>query len=381
MNNEFVYYDEQHMVSPQGIIMNKWGEILEPYISSTNMLYSPYTFDGNITRFKRLDWIVALTFVPMPDHLIELPLTVRHIGNDPSNVNSYNLEWIEDIEEWKTVDSLYGYYISSWGRIFSPHNGIIKGTMREGYLALTINNNPGSGEPRTVYQLHRLVALLFIGDITNKAVNHIDGLRDNPRWDNLEIISWADNNRHAILSGMHSNKINFEIGKLLDRLLIEHDGSPIAVVNHMKNLGFNNITEAVVSSRKTKLISMGYSFKVKYEVKLNDPTVVDLIRLCLIKYNGDTVKVYEAIHDSYPNISRKNIYTIRAIMKNEGYEFTNYKLNRKISEDMIAELIQLLREHDMSPSKTIKFISDNEKYNNVTVYDLKYLKRKYLFKT
>ncbi len=74
MNNIFVYYDETntHLVSSNGIVQNTFGDTIEPYKSSSNILYSPYTFDGGITRLKRLDIIVALTFNPIPDELIGL---------------------------------------------------------------------------------------------------------------------------------------------------------------------------------------------------------------------------------------------------------------------------------------------------------------------
>lgn len=374
--SEFLVYDNgNHMVSQSGIVKNVWGDIIEPYISSSNMLYVPYTFEGNITRLKRLDLIVANMFNQVPDELVELPLTLRHIDNDMLNVNSDNLEWIEDVEEWKTSSFLEGYYVSSWGRIRSPHNGIIKGTIRDGYLVLTINHAPGSGKPRSTYLLHRIVALLFIGDISEKVVNHIDGIRANPRWDNLEIVTSKENNEHAVISGMHG--VGDEVYRLIDKYLFINDGAIMKTVRNMRELGFSNVTDTIVQNRKNKLVSQGEEFGVKHNRKLDDPNLVRLIKDLLIQYEGQVMSVYNIIKDEFPQITPSNIGTVKVQMSNDGYYFKNGRLNRKISEEERKRLIRLLEINNWSVSKTYKQISDLDEFKHVSVYDIKYLKRKY----
>lgn len=374
--SEFLVYDNgNHMVSQSGIVKNVWGDIIEPYISSSNMLYVPYTFEGNITRLKRLDLIVANMFNQVPDELVELPLTLRHIDNDMLNVNSDNLEWIEDVEEWKTSSFLEGYYVSSWGRIRSPHNGIIKGTIRDGYLVLTINHAPGSGKPRSTYLLHRIVALLFIGDISEKVVNHIDGIRANPRWDNLEIVTSKENNEHAVISGMHG--VGDEVYRLIDKYLFINDGAIMKTVRNMRELGFSNVTDTIVQNRKNKLVSQGEEFGVKHNRKLDDPNLVRLIKDLLIQYEGQVMSAYNIIKDEFPQITPSNIGTVKVQMSNDGYHFKNGRLNRKISEEERKRLIRLLEINNWSVSKTYKQISDLDEFKHVSVYDIKYLKRKY----
>ena len=374
--SEFVVYDNgNHMVSQSGIVKNVWGDTIEPYISSSNMLYVPYTFEGNITRLKRLDLIVANMFNQVPDELVELPLTLRHIDNDMLNVNSDNLEWIEDVEEWKTSSFLEGYYVSSWGRIRSPHNGIIKGTIRDGYLVLTINHAPGSGKPRSTYLLHRIVALLFIGDISEKVVNHIDGIRANPRWDNLEIVTSKENNEHAVISGMHG--VGDEVYRLIDKYLFINDGAIMKTVRNMRELGFSNVTDTIVQNRKNKLVSQGEEFGVKHNRKLDDPNLVRLIKDLLIQYEGHVMSAYNIIKDEFSQITPSNIGTVKVQMSNDGYHFKNGRLNRKISEEERKRLIRLLEINNWSVSKTYKQISDLDEFKHVSVYDIKYLKRKY----
>lgn len=52
--------------------------------------------------------------------------------------------------------------------------------------------------------------------------------------------------------------------------------------------------------------------------------------------------------------------------------------NIKITEEQRVELLKLLKDNNNSPAKTFKIIETLPEFSNVTVYDLKYLKRKYL---
>ena len=366
MSEKFIYYDNEfcHAISQSGFVRNNFGDIVDPYVSTIGIPYVPYTFDGGITRLKRLDIVLANTFIPVPSAYTDLMLTVKHVDGDVSNINIDNLLWTEDVEEWKTADFINGYHISSWGRIRSPHSGIINGTIRNGYPSIVIADQ--NTNHRTWYLVHRLVAELFVGSTTGMIVNHIDGDKCNCRYDNLEIVTYQANNSHAIQSGLCSRKIDSEMGKLIDRTLIDCDGSPRCVINQLNSMGIHNITETIVGLRKRKLIESGHTFKVKHTQKLNNQCMIDKIKELLISYNGDTRTVYESIVDEYPDISRDNIYTIRTKMRKKGHAFVNYKLNRKISEESRAQLIELLKINDMSQSKTFRNISNIERFNDVT---------------
>lgn len=50
--------------------------------------------------------------------------------------------------------------------------------------------------------VHRLIASTYIGDVEGKEVNHINGIRNDNRIENLEIVSKQTN----ILHGIHVNK-------------------------------------------------------------------------------------------------------------------------------------------------------------------------------
>jgi len=68
-----------------------------------------------------------------------------------------------------------------------------------GYKFVRINN-------KTAY-IHRLVSLAFLPSIENKKyVNHINGIKDDNRLDNLEWCTAKENTSHAIKTGLILNK-------------------------------------------------------------------------------------------------------------------------------------------------------------------------------
>lgn len=74
----------------------------------------------------------------------------------------------------------------------------------DGYevLNLCINGN------QKLHTVHSLVAKSFIGDVPSGfTVNHKDGDKANNHLSNLEIVSYAENNIHALDHGLRSRKI------------------------------------------------------------------------------------------------------------------------------------------------------------------------------
>lgn len=67
---------------------------------------------------------------------------------------------------------------------------------RDGYLMVRLSRPQGPGK---TYRVHRLVAEAFIGELpSGMQVNHKNGIRDDNRVENLEIVSCAENVRHAV---------------------------------------------------------------------------------------------------------------------------------------------------------------------------------------
>lgn len=95
--------------------------------------------------------------------------------------------------KFKLIKDFPEYCISKEGIIIS-HNKILKGTNEKGYIRVGLTKN------RKTYQkyVHRLVAENFIPNSQNKSqVNHVNGIKDDNRIENLEWVSRSENMTHC----------------------------------------------------------------------------------------------------------------------------------------------------------------------------------------
>lgn len=96
------------------------------------------------------------------------------------------------------------YLVYQDGRVYSiKRNIFLKPAYDErGYLRIGLSNN---GVSKT-YKLHRLIAEMFIPKIEGKTqVNHINGIKDDNRVENLEWCNNAENQQHAWDNGLNTS--------------------------------------------------------------------------------------------------------------------------------------------------------------------------------
>lgn len=125
----------------------------------------------------------------------------------------------------------YWYAVSSYGRVF----GIKLGKY------MSYSNTKGYINYGTLGSAHRLVAKVFIGSIPDKyQVNHIDGIKTNNHFSNLEIVTASENVQHAHLNNLcnvkrgeeHvSSKITkAEVLDIYDRFMLGYSNKEVAVL-------------------------------------------------------------------------------------------------------------------------------------------------------
>ena len=121
----------------------------------------------------------------------------------------YNWEYVDEKkyenEIWKdipkdVIHGVEGYSISSYGRIKNHKGRVSEGFHKpESYTWVSVY-------PKQ-YQLHRLVAKVFLPNFYGKpVVNHKDGNKQNNKLFNLEWSTYSENSRHAFDTGLNTGK-------------------------------------------------------------------------------------------------------------------------------------------------------------------------------
>lgn len=121
------------------------------------------------------------------------------------------------IEEWRAIPGYEGYYeVSNFGQIRSldhkrvafKSSYVMKGRAlkqskgNSGYFQVSLSK---LGKQKNV-MVHRIVAKVFVkNDNPDKkiAVNHKDGIKTNNSADNLEWITYSDNQKHAYKNSLN----------------------------------------------------------------------------------------------------------------------------------------------------------------------------------
>ena len=76
----------------------------------------------------------------------------------------------------------------------------------KGYRRVSLSKN-NQNINRTV---HRLIIQSFIGDVPNKVVNHINGIKTDNRLENLEWVTISENTRHSFDNELQIQKKSLE---------------------------------------------------------------------------------------------------------------------------------------------------------------------------
>ena len=99
--------NDGYYLSTYGRIRYRNNEPYEPtYPSSNGYNYSLFVlkYENNDIPHHQLfpiDDLLGITFIPIPKELKNKPIKITHIDGDTRNNHISNLEWIEDIEEWR----------------------------------------------------------------------------------------------------------------------------------------------------------------------------------------------------------------------------------------------------------------------------------------
>ena len=174
-------------------------------------------------------------------------------------------------EIWQEVEGYSGiYFVSNFGSVKSVDHfcegrtGSGKQTGRllkaqkcyKGYLRVSLSFN----KKKKAVSVHRLVAKAFIPNNENKPqVNHINGIKDDNRVENLEWCNNSENQIHAVKTGLCNP--NYGEKHYMAKLSNENVGEAIS----LHKSGFKNIELA----KKFNVSAAAMSKILKRETYIN----------------------------------------------------------------------------------------------------------------
>lgn len=126
------------------------------------------------------------------------------------------------MEVWKKIEGFDNYYISNLGNVKNISTGKIlkQQNDKDNYHVIGLWKN----KKGKTFKSHRLVAIHFIPNPYNKPmVNHINGIKNDNKVENLEWCTQSENMNHALKIGLKiPNKgKDCKVSKLTEEQVIE----------------------------------------------------------------------------------------------------------------------------------------------------------------
>lgn len=314
-----------YLVSPQGYIkasgMKDDDAIIKPSYYSTN----GYDFmllnnkDGKVQLFP-IDDIIAMAYIPIPEYLKDKPIKVSHINGDTRDISLENLEWVEDIEEWK-VCTYPGvkpdiYEVSSWGRVRNKKSEhiYVEQIDHASHIFVSLKDNMNNWKN---FYPHRLICFEYnISTSFSNVVNHING---NPRINypkNLEWVTSSQNNSHAYLTKLKKPNRKFDdsfVEKICQAIANGMSSYDImqSFSNDIQDLTFKDIN-SIKCKRQYKWISDKY-FSRDNLILRNLLSESDVVLICktLLQTEMSAPKTHNILKDKFPHISIHMIVNIK----------------------------------------------------------------------
>ena len=253
------------------------------------------------------------------------------------------------------------YQVSSYGRIrrkdtlklMTPN---IRGNGYA-YVRLAII---GDGGYSRIFAIHRIVAYHFCDgyDMMNaNIVNHIDGVKINNFYKNLEWCDQKHNSQHAFYTGLQKVKygeesnrhaISNELAERICKMLIEYNGSIKSILDILIKEGIY-CTFGIIESIKLKDTWSHVSDKYFTKDFFRNLIEEDIKNICenIVKYNGDRDEILKHTKTKTISLDRRLLSDIITKSRykeiSDGY-FTrdDFMFKKNFSEDDIHHICELL---------------------------------------
>ena len=175
----------------------------------------------------------------------------------------------------KEIQNYDGYRIFEDGTIESNVRNrdknkyyVMKQQNHNGYKTIMLRSNEGKAE---IFRVHRLVAMAFVENPNNYTIiNHIDGVKNNNHFSNLEWCTYGMNNKHAFDTKLKENKKSYTRDEEIEIIKLRKSGLRAKDIQkifpHLKIYVIQKLYEKYGLTRKIKDTSK-FSILEKKEIK------------------------------------------------------------------------------------------------------------------
>jgi len=190
------------------------------------------------------------------------------------------------------------YYVHRDGYVINIHRKVLRYSISKfGYKRIHIKLNNGKTVTTTI---HRLVALEFVDgkSRTKKIVNHINGNKLDCRHTNLEWVSYKENTRHAIESGLLGYTLELVVKDLKDNSVTTFPN--IEEFARYIKLSTNSLIRYIGTPERHPLLGR-FVIRLKDVTKIiNDKNHGSAKAVYVYDHvSGETTKLRALIHASY----------------------------------------------------------------------------------
>ena len=175
----------------------------------------------------------------------------------------------------KEIQNYDGYKIYEDGTIKSNVRNkdkdkyyVMKQQSNNGYKTIMLRSNEGKAK---IFRVHRLVAEAFVENPNNyPIINHIDGVKNNNHFSNLEWCTHSMNNKHAFDTKLKENKKSYTKDEEIEIIKLRESGLRAKDIQkifpHLKIYVIQKLYEKYGLTRKVKDTSK-FSILEKKEIK------------------------------------------------------------------------------------------------------------------
>lgn len=295
-SNMFISCFNSYSITKDGKVYSKYeNKYLDVKVKNgfNEVLFSLGTGKERMTQWFRMDWLVALRYIPNPNGFN----FIKHKNGINTDDSVDNLEWKQYCtdEPCKEINGYRGkYIITNTGKVYNNFIGKeMKFRLIQGYPHVGLRVFDGKISTQKLYKIHRLVAEYFIPNPNNyPIVNHIDGNKQNSNYLNLEWCTYKQNSEHAVKTGLCKSTWTKELGRVAITLIEDYDFSMSEVADLLnkskstvmylyqrgyENLGLTVNNKFVKKTSKYKKSKELPEYYKKYIIQLlKDNTVLNI---------------------------------------------------------------------------------------------------------